>query len=106
LSNGPRNRPSAHYNPLDGSLLFAFLLFLYLLVAQHPQYINIYRTLWCSSLHETYVAGSTDNHGQPSIQHHSTLQTHHQARDPGSRPQPVQLGTGLPDGPPPGGEGS
>ena len=24
---------------------------------------------------------------------------------PGSRPRPVQLGTGLPDGPPPGGEG-
>uniref|UniRef100_A0A8C7U2T3 Dihydropyrimidinase like 3 n=1 Tax=Oncorhynchus mykiss TaxID=8022 RepID=A0A8C7U2T3_ONCMY len=26
------------------------------------------------------------------------------SRDPGSRPRPVQLGTGLPDGPPPGGE--
>ena len=39
------------------------------------------------------------------IQHHSTLQARHQAPDPGSRPRPVQLGTGLPDGPLPGGEG-
>ncbi|XP_076838721.1 transmembrane protein 39A isoform X1 [Brachyhypopomus gauderio] len=32
--------------PLDGSLLFEFLLFLYLLVALFVQYINIYRTVW------------------------------------------------------------
>ncbi|XP_062384012.1 transmembrane protein 39A [Sardina pilchardus] len=32
--------------PLDNSLLFEFLLFLYLLVALFVQYINIYRTVW------------------------------------------------------------
>lgn len=32
--------------PLDSSLLFEFLLFLYLLVALFVQYINIYRTVW------------------------------------------------------------
>uniref|UniRef100_A0A8C6T9G9 Transmembrane protein 39A n=1 Tax=Neogobius melanostomus TaxID=47308 RepID=A0A8C6T9G9_9GOBI len=32
--------------PLDGSLLFEFILFLYLLVALFVQYINIYRTVW------------------------------------------------------------
>ncbi|KAJ8003705.1 hypothetical protein DPEC_G00151090 [Dallia pectoralis] len=32
--------------PLDGSLLFEFLLFLYLLVALFVQYMNIYRTVW------------------------------------------------------------
>ncbi|XP_015219648.1 transmembrane protein 39A isoform X2 [Lepisosteus oculatus] len=32
--------------PLDGSLLFEFLLFTYLLVALFVQYINIYKTVW------------------------------------------------------------
>ncbi|XP_010884791.1 transmembrane protein 39A [Esox lucius] len=32
--------------PLDSSLLFEFLLFLYLLVALFVQYMNIYRTVW------------------------------------------------------------
>ncbi|KAJ3592948.1 hypothetical protein NHX12_005286 [Muraenolepis orangiensis] len=32
--------------PLDSSLLFELLLFLYLLVALFVQYINIYRTVW------------------------------------------------------------
>nr|XP_046197273.1 transmembrane protein 39A-like isoform X1 [Oncorhynchus gorbuscha] len=42
--------PVRHYRipdlPLDSSLLFEFLLFLYLLVALFVQYINIYRTVW------------------------------------------------------------
>lgn len=32
--------------PLDGSLLFEFLFFIYLLVALFIQYINIYKTVW------------------------------------------------------------
>uniref|UniRef100_A0A8D0HM70 Transmembrane protein 39A n=1 Tax=Sphenodon punctatus TaxID=8508 RepID=A0A8D0HM70_SPHPU len=32
--------------PLDGSLLFEFLFFVYLLVALFIQYINIYKTVW------------------------------------------------------------
>lgn len=32
--------------PLDSSLVFEFLLFLYLLVALFVQYMNIYRTIW------------------------------------------------------------
>ncbi|KAG2456589.1 TM39A protein, partial [Polypterus senegalus] len=32
--------------PLDGSLLFEFLFFIYLLVALFVQYINIYKTIW------------------------------------------------------------
>ncbi|XP_030232562.1 transmembrane protein 39A isoform X1 [Gadus morhua] len=32
--------------PLDSSLVFEFLLFLYLLVALFVQYMNIYRTVW------------------------------------------------------------
>ncbi|XP_061669855.1 transmembrane protein 39A isoform X1 [Syngnathoides biaculeatus] len=32
--------------PLDSSLLFEFLLFVYLLVALFVQYVNIYRTVW------------------------------------------------------------
>ncbi|KAK6324265.1 hypothetical protein J4Q44_G00066040 [Coregonus suidteri] len=35
--------------PLDTSLLFEFLLFLYLLVALFVQYINVHRTVWCCS---------------------------------------------------------
>ncbi|XP_058885216.1 transmembrane protein 39A-like [Acipenser ruthenus] len=32
--------------PLDGSLLFEFLFFIYLLIALFVQYINIYKTVW------------------------------------------------------------
>lgn len=32
--------------PVDGSLLFEFLFFIYLLVALFIQYINIYKTVW------------------------------------------------------------
>ncbi|CAI9582211.1 unnamed protein product [Staurois parvus] len=32
--------------PLDGSLLFEFLFFIYLLVSLFIQYINIYKTVW------------------------------------------------------------
>lgn len=32
--------------PVDGSLLFEFLFFIYLLVALLIQYINIYKTVW------------------------------------------------------------
>uniref|UniRef100_A0A8C7KJS9 Phosphoinositide phospholipase C n=1 Tax=Oncorhynchus kisutch TaxID=8019 RepID=A0A8C7KJS9_ONCKI len=40
-----------------------------------------------------------------SVQHHSPVQAHHQAQDPGTEHLPLQLDPGLPDGPAPGGEG-
>ena len=40
----------------------------------------------------------------PMYQHHSRLQTHHQAHDPGTKHLPLQLDPGLPDGPHPSGE--
>uniref|UniRef100_A0A674CH34 Phosphoinositide phospholipase C n=1 Tax=Salmo trutta TaxID=8032 RepID=A0A674CH34_SALTR len=39
------------------------------------------------------------------VQHHSPVQAHHQAQDPGTEHLPLQLDPGLPDGPAPGGEG-
>uniref|UniRef100_A0AAZ3RUE0 Ig-like domain-containing protein n=1 Tax=Oncorhynchus tshawytscha TaxID=74940 RepID=A0AAZ3RUE0_ONCTS len=68
---------------------------------------NLNHTAHCPnpSGQEEYLCENAVHRLQLGIQHHSTLQARHQARDPGSRPRPVQLGTGLPDGPPPGGEG-
>lgn len=54
--------------PLDGSLLFEFLFFIYLLVALFIQYINIYKTVWwypynhpasCTSLVSSPASAST-----------------------------------------------
>ncbi|XP_052334968.1 uncharacterized protein LOC127911710 [Oncorhynchus keta] len=63
---------------------------------------NLNHTAHCPnpSGQEEYLCENAVHRLQLGIQHHSTLQARHQARDPGSRPRPVQLGTGLPDGPP------
>ena len=53
---------------------------------------------------EEYLCKNAVHWLQLRIQHHSTLQAHHQAWGPGSQPRPVQLGPGLPDGPPPSGD--
>lgn len=56
--------------PLDGSLLFELLLFLYLLVALFVQYMNIYRTVWWYPYSHPAASTSlvrTNTHARPTL---------------------------------------
>uniref|UniRef100_A0AAZ3RFZ5 Secreted protein n=1 Tax=Oncorhynchus tshawytscha TaxID=74940 RepID=A0AAZ3RFZ5_ONCTS len=82
--------------PLGSSLLFEFLLFLYLLVTDthtHTQYINIYRTVWCSNIDthrvsHTHTCRQSQTHTQPPAASTSLVIRRLRARPP--CPAPVE----------------
>uniref|UniRef100_A0A674C2X4 Uncharacterized protein n=1 Tax=Salmo trutta TaxID=8032 RepID=A0A674C2X4_SALTR len=69
------------------SLLFEFLLFLYLLVALFVHYINIYRTVWCSNIDTHRV---THTHLQAVTNTHTAT-----CSQPDSQPLKKTSATGL-----------